>query len=45
LGRRNPKELAKAHENVELEWAKDAKGKEMGRGCPRRKKWAKEARK
>ena len=34
LGRGSPKELAKAHGNKELEWAEDAQGKEMGRGCP-----------
>ena len=34
LGWRSPKELAKVHGNKELEWAKDAQGKEMGRGRP-----------
>ena len=33
LGQESPKDLAKAHENKELEWAEDAQRKEMGRGC------------
>ena len=40
----SPKYLAKAYGNAELEWIEDARGKEMGRECPKRKKWAKEAR-
>ena len=38
-------ELTKTHGNAKLEWAKDAQGKKVGQGCPRRKKWAKEAHK
>ena len=37
--------IAKAHGNVELEWAEDAQGKKMGQGCLRREKWVEEARK
>ena len=30
LDQESPKDLAKAHENKELEWAEDAQRKEMG---------------
>ena len=44
MGQESPKELVKAHEKVELEkMAKDAQGKQMGQGCPRRNKWDKGA--
>ena len=52
LDRGSPKNLAIAHGNEGLEWARDAQGNEMGRGCPKNKmdqgsskamKWAKEA--
>ena len=33
LDQESPKDLAKAHENKELEWAEDAQRKKMGRGC------------
>ena len=35
LGREGPKNLAKAHGNEGLEWVGDARGNEMGRGCPK----------
>ena len=34
LGWRNPKDLAKAHENEGLEWAGDAQKNKMGQGSP-----------
>ena len=40
---RSPKDLAKSHENKELEWAEDAQKDEMGQGCPKAMEWAKEA--
>ena len=43
LGRESPKDLAKSHENKELEWVEDAQRKEMGRGCLEAMEWAKEA--
>ena len=43
LGRRSPKDLAKAHGNKELEWAENAQKDEMGRGGPKAMEWAKEA--
>ena len=35
LGQRSPKGLTKAHENEGLEQTGDARGNEMGRGCPK----------
>ena len=35
LGWGNLKNLAKAHRNERLEWAGDAQGNEMDRGCPK----------
>ena len=35
LGRGSPKNVAKAHGNVRMEWAKDAQRNEMRQGNPR----------
>jgi len=43
LGRENSKDLVKAHENEELEWAKNVQKNEMGQESPEAMKWAKEA--
>ena len=43
LGRKSLKDLAKAHGNKELEWAKDAQKDEMGQESLEAMEWAKEA--
>jgi len=46
IGPRKPKRVSKSPCECRIgKWAKDAQGMQMGRGCPRRKKWAKEAHK
>ena len=43
IGSGSLKDLAEAHRNVVMEWAKDAQRNEAGRGSPKWMKWAKEA--
>ena len=41
-----PKRVSKSSWEYRIrKWAKDAQGKQMGQGCPRRKKWDKGAHK
>ena len=44
IGLGKPKKISKSPWECKIrKWVEDAQGKQMGRGCSRRKKWAKGA--